>query len=321
MDPDETGGGRRLTVSERAAAVPPALGPEAAFKILGNETRLTILDTLWAPWEPEPMAFEKLRKAVGISDGSQFNYHLKKLLDGEFVQKIDGKYAIRHAGAEVVWAVRRGYLTDHPELEPWETSGRCGTCGEPLYARYADELFFVECHACDRLHHIGPFPPTALADRTPVKALLVHDLVARTNVTLARRGICPMCNARMDRTLARDYSESPVRSFYLDEDDDRGLTAWHVCSQCGVWVSITPMEAVVDHPAVVELYREHGFDLDSVPRWELPWLVDPSNATVVTDDPLRVTVTVAVEDNELVLTLDEGFEVVDVGRTVANTGC
>lgn len=312
MDADETGAERRVPASERPGEQPPALGPDTAFKILGNETRLTILDTLWAPWEPKPMAFEVLRKAVGIRDGSQFNYHLKKLLEGGFIQKVDEGYAISHAGAEVVWAVRRGFLTDRPQIDPFETAGRCGSCGEPLYGRYADELFVVECHACGQLQHIVPFPPKALVDRTPAEALLVSDLVERAMMALAMDHICPMCYARANRTLARDASESPVRSSFLDEGHDRGLTAWYVCTQCGVWISITPRDAVVDHPAVVELYRDHGVDLATVPRWELPWLVDPSNDEIVSESPLRVRVSVAVDGDELVLTLDETFAVVDV---------
>jgi DNA-binding transcriptional ArsR family regulator len=297
----------------RPQPVPESVPPEDAFRTIGNETRLAILDTLWMTKRGEPMGFAELRTAVGMRDGSQFNYHLQKLVEGGFVERVDGGYTIRHAGAEVVWAVRSGSFTDHPEIEPFEAGGRCYECDAPLHARYADEMFFVECSACGLTHTLGIFPPGALAGRTPEEALLAYEQVRRAVRSLVAVGICSVCHGPMGRTVARGWAEAPVQPPYFDPDRELSLMSWYVCDNCGVWVYVTPGEAVIDHPVVVALYREHGIDVRTLPRWELPWVVDESAVEVVSDDPLRVRVTVAVEGDELVLTLDEAFDVLAVG--------
>jgi DNA-binding transcriptional ArsR family regulator len=299
-------------VNEGSKTAVRSLSPGAAFRILGNETRLTILDTLWTTGHAKPMRFGELRRAVGMRDGSQFNYHLGKLLDGGFIEKADGRYGIRHAGVEVVWAVRSGYLNDHPEIAPFGTTGACFECDGSLQARYTDEMFFVECSACSQLHSLGWFPPGALVGRTPEEALLAYERVARSATALAAAGVCPRCNGLMERTLARDWSEVPVDSPYFDPDRDGAFAAWFVCDRCDLWAAYNAGEAVLDHPAVVGLYREHGIDLRTRPRWELPWLIDESSLHVLSEDPFRVRVTVGLEGDEIRLTLDEAFEVVDV---------
>lgn len=306
------GTGTRISPREDDGA--RSLHPEEAFKILGNETRLAILDTLWSTGHAAPMKFGELRRAVGMRDGSQFNYHLGKLLNGGFVEKVDGRYGIRHAGVEVVWAVRGGYLTDHPEIAPFETTGACFECDGPLQGRYEDEMFFVECSICDQLHSLGWFPPGALVGRTPEEALLAYERVAMAATALAAAGICPRCSGRMERTLARDWSEVPVDSPYLDPDRDGALAAWFVCDRCDLWAIHNAGEAVLDHPAVVELYREHGFDLRTCPRWELPWLMDEEALELLGEDPFRLRLTVTCEGDRVLLTLDEAFDVVDVKR-------
>lgn len=288
------------------------LAPDVAFGIVGSETRLAILDVLWGPGAPESMAFAELRSAVGIRDGSQFNYHLRKLVDGGFVAKVDGGYAIRQAGARVICSVLTGYLTDHPELEPFETTGECFVCDGSLTARYDDELFVVACAACGQHHTLGWFPPSALVGRTPEEALLAHEQVGKTVTALATAGICSVCNGPMERTVALDWADVPVSSPYLDRERDDPLGAWYVCEHCRAWVNVPPGEAVMDHPAVVGLYRDHGIDISTRPRWELPWTIDGSCFEVVSDEPCRVRVTVALEDDVRVLTLDGEFEVISV---------
>lgn len=233
-------------------------------------------------------------------------------MEGGFVAKVDGQYAIRQAGARVICTVRTGYLTEHPEVEPFETTGRCHACDEALVANYENELFFVRCANCELLHHFGWFPPNALLARTPEAALLAHDRVMKTVTELATAGICSICNGPMERTVARTWDDVPVRSPYLAESSGGPVRAWYVCEHCGAWVSVTPGEAVVEHPAVVDLYRAHGVDVLSRPRWELPWLHDESCLTVVGEDPFRVRVTVSVDDDVRALTLDESFAVTEV---------
>jgi DNA-binding transcriptional ArsR family regulator/Zn ribbon nucleic-acid-binding protein len=291
---------------------PGALSPNTAFKTLGNETRLAILDVLWNPRESAGKTFTELRKAIGMRDGSQFNFHLKKLVDGGFVRKVDSRYSIRQAGARVICTVRTGYLTDHPELPPFETGGQCSACDAALSARYADGMFFVECSACGTHQVRMWFPPNGLIGRTPEEALLAADYAMRAAIDLASAGICPVCNGSTERTLSRRPSEIPIKSAYAEPEHDGVLVAWFICGHCGAWITASPGDAVLDHPAVVALYSEHGIDIRACPRWELPWTVDTAAYETVADDPLQIRLTVTVEDEDLVLTLDEAFEVLSV---------
>jgi DNA-binding transcriptional ArsR family regulator len=305
-------GRRRVAVSDELAGEPSELSPEAAFKILGNVTRLAILDALWGPKKTGQMEFAELRKSVGMRDGSQFNFHLKKLVDGGFVAKVDHTYSLRQAGARVMCTLRTGYLTEHPELAAFETTGRCYACASPLQARYEDEMYVVECSACDLLHANGWFPPTVLTGRTPEEALQVGEAAMRAAIGLAVAGICPVCNGPIERTFSRDGSEIPILSPSIEPDRDGFVRAWYVCPRCSIWMSHSPGDSVVDHPAVVALYSDHGVDIRTCLRWELPWTVDNSVLDVVSEDPFRVRLTVALAGDERVLTLDEAFDVVAV---------
>ena len=73
--------------------VTEAAGPNAteAFSILGNETRLAILITLWDELDPfaeDPtdymvgaaIPFSELRRRVGVRDPGQFHYHIDQLV-------------------------------------------------------------------------------------------------------------------------------------------------------------------------------------------------------------------------------------------------
>ena len=61
------------------------LQPAEAFSVVGNETRLAILEALWAAPE-RPVTFSELRSRVGMADSAQCNYHLYRLT-GQFVAK------------------------------------------------------------------------------------------------------------------------------------------------------------------------------------------------------------------------------------------
>lgn len=62
------------------------LSPDDAFGLLGNETRLAILQALGDA--ADPLSFSELRDRVWVSDSGQFNYHLDQLT-GPFVGQTD----------------------------------------------------------------------------------------------------------------------------------------------------------------------------------------------------------------------------------------
>lgn len=109
------------------------LPPDDAFGVLGNETRIEILQTLGEA--DEALSFTELRDRVGIRQGGQFNYHLEKVV-GHFVGKTEEGYILRQPGRRVVQAVLSGAVTDEPDLDYTEIDEECWWCGAPIVVRY-----------------------------------------------------------------------------------------------------------------------------------------------------------------------------------------
>ena len=71
--------------------------PEEAFAALTDETRLEILQELWES-DIQTVPFSELRRAVGIRDPGQFNYHLGCWT---FTHRIDQFHSRRHPAMTV----------------------------------------------------------------------------------------------------------------------------------------------------------------------------------------------------------------------------
>jgi len=121
------------------------LSPDDAFAVLGNETRVGILQALGGA--DEPVSFSELRDRVGMRDTGQFNYHLDKLV-GHFVRRSDEGYALRRAGERVVEAVLSGAVTDAPVLKPTVVDHPCPLCGAPVEVTFREERVEMYCTEC-----------------------------------------------------------------------------------------------------------------------------------------------------------------------------
>jgi DNA-binding transcriptional ArsR family regulator len=178
------------------------VAPADAFALIGNETRLAILEALWRA-EDGPVRFSALNEMVGMRDSAQFNYHLGKLTD-QYVRKVEEGYELRTAGAKVVRAVLAGSFTEHPRLEPFTTEDGCTRCGEALVASYDEEMLALDCPECGRAHGEYSFPPGGLNDRTNEEILEAFDQRVRHLHCLAKDGVCPECSGRMSTTISRE---------------------------------------------------------------------------------------------------------------------
>jgi hypothetical protein len=293
------------------------LTPTQAFSIVGNETRLQILQVLVDEGE-RPLTFTELRKRVGMRDGSQFNYHLKKL-EGPFVRRTEDGYEIRHAGVNVIRTIVEGSFTEHPRIPPFETGGACVVCEAPLVAEYDHEMVFVQCSSCEVMHAMGMFPPGGVVGRTDREMLAAFELWQRHDFALTSNGVCAMCGGPKDAVLIRSPEEVHIGGLDLVAADflQFGLGMKYPCTRCDAWDYGTPGQHLLTNPVVVEFHREHGIDLPSVPYWEPVWCISNERTTVLSEDPLRIQVAIELDDEVLRVTLDEGFEVRSVERTAA----
>ena len=284
-----------------------------AFSVVGNETRLAILEALWQA-DADVVRFSRLREAVGVRDSAQFNYHLNKLTD-QFVRKVDGEdstggtssdaggYELRTAGERIVQAILAGSFTEHPRREI-DIDDPCTQCGAELAARYDDEVLAIDCPDCGHGHGEYPFPPGGLHDRSDAEILEAFDQRVRHLHCLAKDGVCPECSGRMNTTIERDGECCLGTSLRAD----------HVCEQCNHQLCSAVGLGLLDHSAVVTFYGDHGVALSETPYWRLEWCVDDESATVLEENPWAIRIDIAVEGETLRVTVDGDLSVVETER-------
>ncbi|WP_440990499.1 DUF7351 domain-containing protein [Haloarchaeobius baliensis] len=281
-------------------------GPGEAFATLGNETRVAILRELWVAAREGPVPFSELRERVGTRDSGQFNYHLTKLCD-RFVRKTDEGYTLRAAGGMVVAAVLAGQYEAGGFDEPVSTGDPCPDCGGDVVLTYADERATIGCQDCDYAVASAGVPPGVFEDRDHADAPVLFDRWLRTRVAGVAGGFCMACQGPTAASLSPAAADGSRAAKFAEAAD---VHVQYECGRCGEIVLTTVPEALVHEPAVVAFYHEHGLDIGATPSWRLPWLT--ATPAVVSEDPMRVSVTVTVGDDALSLVVDEALDVVAV---------
>lgn len=276
--------------------------PAEAFAIVGNETRLNILESLWRR-DGDAVSFSELHDAVDVYDSAQFNYHLDRLKE-HYVRKTDEGYELRTAGENVVRAVVAGTFNAHPRLEPFEVGDDCTQCGGSLVARYEDEMLAVGCRACGHGHGEYSFPPGGLQNRSDDEILEAFNHRTRHLHCLAKDGVCPECNGRMSVTVLQGGSCCV----------GTGLRAEYVCQQCEHSVCSTVGLSLLDQPPVVEFYHDHGIDIETERYWKLEWCVTDEAVTVRSSDPWKLDVDIRLDGERLRVTLNGDLEIVESER-------
>ncbi|SEW15546.1 winged helix-turn-helix domain-containing protein [Natrinema salifodinae] len=276
------------------------LDPADAFALVGNETRLAILEALWAADE-RPVSFSDLRREVGMRDSAQFNYHLQKLT-GHFVARVEDGYTFKHAGEKVVRSVIAGSFNERPTVDPFPVEGACFACDGSLRVVYEDERLTVECLDCGQEHGEYAFPPGGLNDRTREEVADAFDQRVRHLHCLAADGVCPECSGRMRTGVVEDGSCCLGVGVRVD----------HECAQCGHTLCSAAGLRLLDHSAVVGFHRERGVSIDERPYWTLPWCVSDEYTRILERDPYRLEVRIPLAGDELRATLDDDLDVVDV---------
>lgn len=288
----------RMEAFERAHASEHCLGPAEAFSLVGDETRMTILEALWHV-DDTPVPFSTLHELSETDTSARFNYHLNELT-GHFVRKRAGGYELRTAGENVVRAVVAGSFNAHPSVGPLDTGDPCTRCGESLVASYDDEQLAIGCPACGQNHGEYSFPPGGLLGRDDSEVLTAFDRRVRHRHTLARDGVCPECSGRMQTTIGRSGD------CCLDAD----LRAEYRCEQCHTTLCSPLGITLLDHPELLAFYRDHGIDATATPYWQFEWCVTDSHLTAESVDPWRVVVDVTLGAETLSVTLDGALSVV-----------
>lgn len=119
--------------------------PDEAFAVLGNETRMEILQVLGRA--EESLSFSELRERLEINDPGQVNYHFNRLR-GHFVRQTEEGYNLYEPGHRIIQAVLSGSVTGESVLEPIRVDDPCPYCSEPVQINYREERLLIRCTHC-----------------------------------------------------------------------------------------------------------------------------------------------------------------------------
>lgn len=320
-----------------------SLSPEDAFAVLGNDTRIKIIKTLWELYDPDDPAnvvkfsnlydsdgavpFSELYDRVGYGDTGNFNYHLGKL--DHFVRRTDGGYELTQAGFEIAQAVVAGTVRERPDIDTVDIDDACPRCGASIISAYENHHLTVSCSQCpgiwqdatgdDGVLFTLPLPPIGLWERTPEQALHATLVFNLTRIRSFIGGVCPDCSSAVEQSF--DVCENH------DLCDGGGCPECHrqhaievseVCRQCKA-VARGPLTiAILAHPAVTAFYYDHGI-VHQFASWETFQRAQRVEEEILETAPLRVRITVPCEKARLRLTLDETLDVVDVVQESSTT--
>jgi len=269
-----------------------------AFGVLASDTRLAILETVWASQirQQGAIPYTRLKDEVEVADSGKFNYHLDKLR-GRFVREEANGYVPEMQGIKALEPVLDGWFRDVEEdYKPVE--GHCPVCGGGLQAGYHWN-FHVGCGECWASHLYYTVEPNALDQRDWRELLLAVERARQYKIAALLDGACPDCGGRTDfhwyRYRNPDES-APTRMKTV------GCSVY--CTACMTGYSVTPGEFLRAHPRVREYCEEHGIDLDARPFWTYEWVLTDLTTVVHGEDPWRVEKVATVDGCRLAVVFD-----------------
>lgn len=276
--------------------------PDEVFALLGDETRVQILQVLGGEVD-EPITFSELQDRLGMSDSGQFNYHLRKLV-GHFVRKVEEGYELTYAGKQLMGALHAGTYTASATMEPLEIESPCPVCEGTLVATYEDEHVVMSCEDCAEWRNVFPFPPGALEGFEGPELI---DALDRWMWSLMERiyaGFCPNCSARLEghvRIASEDAAGARV-SFHCQQCDEEADFSLHT-------LAFFDMDAAC-------FFNEHGLDLRTAPLWEIGDQID-NDVEILSEDPVTARIQLSMDGHTFEATIGPDLELRDIETSVA----
>jgi len=306
--PGEDDASERRPADRSATAVadpdPDAPAPSDAFGALGGETRLAVVRALD---ESSPRTFSALFDATDADTSAGFAYHLRQLTDRFVRQRADERYELTDAGRSVARALAAGTYTASVDRDPVDLEEPCPLCGDGgLVATVTDNVTEVGCRRCDGTVLRLSLPPGGYAGRDPEEFADAVDAHHRRRIESFDDGVCPECagtvSARVEPAVGGgdngddSGTEVPERETG-DSDEHVPVQAVYECDGCGADLRCPVALTLLDHPAVVAFYHDHGRDVRDRPLWNVgsEW-----RERVVSRDPWCIVVSVRLDGEDLV---------------------
>jgi len=275
--------------------------PEEVFAVLGNETRVAILQAFVGA--DGPLTFSRLRESVGMRDSGQFNYHLGKLT-GTFIRESDEEdgYEPTLAGSQVVGALVAGTYTADATVDPIEVDDPCSVCGHrPIRVRFEDDHVHMECSNCETFHSEYAFPSGTIDQYDREELPAAFDRWLWTLFQRITTGFCANCAGRLSGRLVPDDQS---------RTEDLPRVEWS-CDRCGDMAAASVTTPVVCHPATQGFLYDHGIDTSTTPSWRIV----PRRSVDAERTESGATVRLTVGDDTLTAHVDETGSVTTIERS------
>jgi DNA-binding transcriptional ArsR family regulator len=298
------------------------LSPDDAFAILGNEMRIRILQALGDT--DEPLSFTELRDRIGVRQGSQFNYHLDKLV-GQFVVKSEEGYKLSHSGRRVVKAVLSGMVTESPRIDRTEIDWPCERCGASIEVTYEQERVERYCTECAGTYgqptrpdqgaeygYLGSMslPPAGVEGRSPLEIQKAAAIWGHLEFLTAVSGVCPNCSARVEYSLDVCMNHD-VTDGLCNRCDNRyaGWLDLH-CTNCIYTLRSSVGGLLVVTAELLEFLAGHGLTPFS-PSSRYPGVVWNPREEVLSTEPFEGRFTFEIDGGSCSVTVDDTLSVID----------
>ncbi|MCU4752671.1 helix-turn-helix domain-containing protein [Halobacteria archaeon AArc-curdl1] len=242
---------------------------DALFKLLGNDTRMAILEALWAEFDIElymlgsqvPMPFSELRAAAGVEDVGNFNYHLRQL-EGQIVHVVTDEtgetsgYVLSPLGFSLFHAIEGHTAFDYQAIEATRLEEACPFCTGRLEAEYEREILAVRCLDCEAhgggsLSRVRVQAGSTVADIREVLDLSV--LAMLSSFTAGRFGRCRSCHAPVELALMTAETHPDVLAANRSEAVCRVR-----CDSCGAGGFGPLYEYALAAPSLQTFFSSHG---------------------------------------------------------------
>ena len=283
--------------------------------MLGNETRLRVLRVLARA--DEPRSFTDLFETAGGGDSGQFSYHLNKLV-GHFVAKGTSGYALREPGRRVVDAVYAGTVTGGPDVVPASAGFPCVVCGADVTVEYSDGKVAYRCTACEGVGDPAdpgllvarPFPAAGVAGRSPPDLMRAAATWWYLDALAVSSDVCPQCSAKPDVRLrpCLDHERSSGDEVCVTCGYPFALRFEAVCPNCTFEIDSVAALSILAHPELLAFVGDHGLNVTSY-GLDWAWAFEEE---ILSTEPLRARLTIAIDGDTRSFTLDESTAVVEV---------
>lgn len=306
------------------------LPPDDAFAVLGNETRMTILQTLGSASEGLP--FSELRDLVGVSDSGQFNYHLDKLT-GHYIKKIGDRYELSRVGNRVVQAVLSGAVTEDPIIDLTDIDENCYHCGTKLKIDYRDQRVGVFCPGCGG-NHVGdsgiveerlgvelasefgligfnPLPPAGVEGRSPDDVYWASGVWIYFESIYHIARLCPRCSAQL--VISPEVCDGhEVEDNVCESCGNRQAIHMSVqCSSCNYNLKGLPLHLLASKPFLDFLTTRDENPITPDSPIEFWGRFFPYEEEIRSVNPLEARLVYTMDGDALSLTVNDKLEIVD----------